>query len=203
MNFCEYRTSSFGTLLLLFGCVTVRYKLWKDVRDPQYRSISYNDGIVPYLLLSCAIHVLTGLIPSETKTFQIQNGASLSAGGESRKPCPAGDHQDLSAAGGKSGKPCPELPAAQLPPSREASGGSCQTRDQGHDLLSHHGGVQRSKKVSSVQGCGMRIRIDLMRIRIQLFLIFADPGTQIVTDPSGSGRNLVLWSIFFCSQVWY
>jgi hypothetical protein len=33
------------------------------------------------------------------------------------------------------------------------AGGSCP-RVQGHDLLSHHGGVQRSKKVSSVQGCG-------------------------------------------------
>ncbi len=94
------------------------------------------------------------LITSETKDFSIQNGASLSAGGKPRKPCAARNHQDLTAAGGKSGKPCPELPAAQLPPSREASGGGSQTRVRGHDLLSHHGGVQRSKKVSSVQGCG-------------------------------------------------
>ncbi len=112
-----------------------------------------------------------------------KNGASLPAGGEPRKPCPAGDHQDHSTAGGKSGKPCLELPAAQLPPSRKAGSGVCQTRDQGHDLLSHHGGVQRSEKVSSVQGGGW--------IRIQHFFVFAlldpDPATQIGADPPGSG----------------
>jgi hypothetical protein len=63
-------TGSFGTIFFIGWLRYRTYKLCKGVRDPQYRSISYSYGIVPYLLLSCATHVLTGSIPSETKTFQ-------------------------------------------------------------------------------------------------------------------------------------
>jgi hypothetical protein len=159
--------------------------LTKESQDTLFSENSrHNNFQKDFFSLVCDFFVS---LPQRQKT-SVKNGAALPAWGKSRKPCPARNHQDLAAAGGKSGKPCPELPTA-LPPSRKASsGGCCQTRVQGHDLLSHHGGVQRSKKVSSVQGWGSGSSIfsflpSWIRIQqLKLVRIHPDPQLGSVVD---------------------